>query len=165
VLQPLHRITVLLLLAMSLVACGFHLRGDIDLSPQFERTFLEAQPLGAAYEYQLRRTLETNGVQLVDTPEQATGILTVRSASRDRRVLSVDSAGKVSEYELIERIEIAAREPDGAIIFEPRTLTARRSMQFDPDQALGSEGEEVILREEMRRELAGMVLLSLRRSP
>jgi LPS-assembly lipoprotein len=164
-LQSPLPIAALVLLAMSLGACGFHLRGDVDLSPRFERTLLEAQPLESNFRYELQRTLESGGVELVDTLEQATGILSVRAASRDRRVLSVDSAGKVAEYELIARIEIAAREPDGAIIFEPRTLTSRRSMQFNPDQALGSEGEEVILREDMRRELAGMVLLSLRRSP
>lgn len=163
--QPPLRIAVFVLIAVGLGACGFHLRGDVDLSPQFERTLLEAQPLDSNFRHELQGALEAGGVTLVDSLEQATGILTVLRVSRDRRVLSVDSAGKVAEYELIERIEISARDPDGEIIFEPRTLTVRRSMQFNSDQALGSEGEEVILRKDMRRELAGLVLLSLRPSP
>jgi LPS-assembly lipoprotein len=156
-------IALLLVAAAGSGGCGFHLRGEVAPRPELARTLLEADRLPPGFRHQLAQALERSGIELVEAPGDATGILTVLDTRRERRVLSVGSDAKVVEYELIERIEIGARTSEGDVILEPRSLSARRSYTFDRDLVLGTQGEETLLYEDMEQELIRLVLLSVQR--
>jgi LPS-assembly lipoprotein len=155
------RLALAVLLAAGSAGCGFHLRGEAAPRAEFARTVLEADRLEPRLRYQLEQALERNGVELVEGAGEATAILAVLESERERRVLSVGTDAKVTEYELIARIEISARAPAGQVILQPRSLSTRRAYSFNPDLVLGTQGEEVLLYEEMEQELIRLVLLSL----
>jgi LPS-assembly lipoprotein len=156
------RLALAVLIAVGPAGCGFHLRGEAEPRPELARTLLEADRLEPRFRYRLAQALERNGVELVEAPGEASAILTVRDTARERRVLSVGSDARVTEYELLARIEISARTPEGEVVLEPRNLSTRRAYRFDPDLVLGTQGEEALLYEEMEQELIRLVLLSLR---
>lgn len=154
-------IVFILLLTLTLSACGFHLRGQVNLPPEMARTHIEGLDEYSDMGRDLRRLLEGSGVQVVDTAEQATAILDIVDNQASRRVLSVQGGGKVQEYELIQRLVFSVRTTDGRLLLEPQRLELTREYLFDRNDPLASSSQEGEIRTEMRRDIAQLVMLRL----
>lgn len=153
---------LLLLVAcyLSLASCGFHLRGAVELPPPLARTYIVGAGNSPLY-YELESALLAAGGEVVDRPEAATATLTIHGERYGRRVLSVDSAGRASEYELSLHITYSVRSPDGKILAEPEEVSQLRDYRFDPDNVLASGDQEEILQTEMRRYTVRQILRRL----
>ena len=80
---------------------------------------------------------------------------------RDRRLLSVNSRNRAVEYELIESATFGLRSKAGQQLVAPQRVTVLR-IQYRPELAvLGSDREAVLLRQDMREELAGRMIQRL----
>lgn len=152
------RLWVLLLpIILGMHACGFQPRGAVQLPESMQRVYL--QGAGAdALSRELHLLLGASAVELVRKREAATAVLAVTGGSFDRQVLSVDRRGRAREYELRMGAEFALRTPEGAVLMAPQIVQVRRDYAFDPDAILGSTAEEELLREEMVRDLARLIL-------
>lgn len=147
---------------LSLVSCGFHLRGQVELPRALEATYLSGIPAGSALAQDLEVAIDGAGGKVVQDPAQATGRLVILDERADRRVLSVDSSGKVSEYELRYTVRYALRGPDGGELVPEQGISGTRSYRFDPTNVLGTEEEEDVLRDELRRHTVTRLLRRLR---
>lgn len=145
---------------MSLVSCGFHLRGAVELPSAMERTYIVGAGDSSLY-YELESALLAAGAQVVKNPEAATAILTIHGEDYRRRVLSVDTAGRASEYELRLRIVYSLSEPDGEMLAMRDEVVQLRDYRFDPDNVLASGGQEELLQNEMRRSAVRQLLRRL----
>lgn len=145
---------------LSLLSCGFHLRGAVELPSAMERTYIVGAGDSSLY-YELESALLAAGAQVVKTPEAATAILTIHGEDYRRRVLSVDTAGRASEYELRLHIVYSLREPDGKMLAMRDEVVQLRDYRFDPDNVLASGGQEEILQSEMRRSAVRQLLRRL----
>lgn len=131
------------------------------------RTFIAVAENSPLY-YELESALLAAGGQVVDTPEVATAILTIHGERYGRRVVSVDSAGRASEYELSLRVSYSLSAPDGEILAKRDEVSMLRDYRFDPDNVLASGAQEAMLQTEMRRYAVRQLLRrlqSLTRSP
>jgi len=158
---------VLLLLLSALSACGFHLRGAVTLPPVMKRTLITGTDNTPLY-YELENGLRAAGAQVVESEEAATATLAIHSERYGRRVLSVDSKGRASEYELSLRLVFSLVERGGRVIADKEALELLRDYSFDPDNVLASSGQEALLQTEMRRYAARQMLRrlqSLARAP
>jgi LPS-assembly lipoprotein len=158
---------VVLLLLSALGACGFHLRGAVSLPPVMERTLITGTDNSPLY-YELESALLAAGAQVVDDEEAATATLAIHSERSGRRVLSVDSQGRASEYELSLRLVFSLVAQGGRVIADRQELQLLRDYSFDPDNVLGSGGQEALLQTELRRYAARQILRrvqSLARQP
>jgi LPS-assembly lipoprotein len=88
------------LLALLLTGCGFHLQGDMTALPQMERTYIAAVERNTQFHRELRRQFQESGVNLVDSPEEATAIFSIISDQTGQRVLSVSARNVPTEYEV-----------------------------------------------------------------
>lgn len=147
---------------LSLVSCGFHLRGQVELPRPLEAAYVSGVPRTGALAQDVAFIIEGAGGQVVAEPAEATGRLVIHEEEFDRRVLSVDSSGKVSEYELRYAIRYALHGPDGDVIVPEETVSGTRSYRFDPGNVLGAGEEEAVLREELRRQTVTQMLRRLR---
>jgi LPS-assembly lipoprotein len=143
---------------LSLAACGFHLRGMADLSFQSLYILKSGAPAIAA---DLKRTLTTNGVKVVSTPEQADLQLDLMGEASEKRILSLSGGGRVREYELIYSVTFRTRssvdEPWGA----PQTVEQRRDYSYDDTLLLAKEGEEARLNSDMRADATREIMRRL----
>jgi len=145
------RFTVLAALAVGLLAgCGFHLRGSVVLPETMERTYLEGAPADSALAGEVRAALESSGGEVVNRLADATAVLHLGDENMDRRIASVDSAGKVREYSLRYTLPFRLLTPGGDVLLSRRTVETARSYNFDPANVLGAGAEETILLREMR---------------
>src|SRR5438046_3440306 len=103
------RIVVGLLLACSLAACGFHLRGEGNYA--FTTVYLSST---APITTDLRRSLDASGnAKVVTAADKAQVVLDIDSVDDDKHILSLSSGGKVFEYLLTKRILFRVHDAEG----------------------------------------------------
>lgn len=106
----------------------------------------------------LRDALIDSGVKVSD---QASMTLRVRGESYSKRVLSVDSSGRATEYGLSYKVRFKLQESEGATWIPDEQLTLQRDLRFDALAVLATSGEEGLLQEEMRRDAVNQILRRL----
>jgi len=144
-----------------LSACGFHLRGALELAPELRELALAGVDRRSEPGRELETLLARNGGRLVASPEMAGAVLIVRREAISRRVLSVAGTGQASEYELNYRLDYRFEAPPGTPRGGDQSLTQRRYYRFDPTRVLAKADEEARLVNEMRRDALAALLRRL----
>ena len=144
-------------LALLLTGCGFHLQGDLTAPPQMERTYIAAVERDTQFHRELRRQLQESGVNLVDSPEEATAILSITSDQTGQRVLSVSARNVPTEYEVFYTVEYALVAGETSLL-SPQGITFTQDYTYAETLVLGKAHEEDLLRDAIVRELVRTVL-------
>ncbi len=153
--------TLLLLTALLLSACGFHLRGQVALP--FESLYLDAANPSTPLIGELRRNLESNGVKLVDTPDQATVVLNIVFEMPGKQVLSLGGDGRVNEFRLSYRVSLRAHDQQQGWI-PAEEIALSRDYSYDDTQVLAKEAEEALLYQGMRSDMVQQIMRRLSRA-
>lgn len=150
---------ILFLLALLLAGCGFHLRGAIDLPADLQPMHLQGISKYSAFGLELKRTLEGNGVEIVDNVAAARVVLKLTNVRYDRRLLTVSAqSGKVTEYELHYSAEVSLHDRKGTVLLAPQRLQQIRDYTYDQNNILGKGNEEALIRKDMQRALVRQIL-------
>jgi len=152
----------LLLVLVVLQGCGFHLRTVADLPPSISPIHIGGLAQNDPMLETLRLVLTEANAQIADSQGQATTQLQLRNQSFSRRVLSVDSGGKVLEYELHHAFDFNLVDKDGNEKIAEQTVGTQRSYENPETEVLGKQREEAQMREEMRMDLARAITDILR---
>jgi len=151
--------TIVFLSAMVTFGCGFHLRSDYTMPEAMTTTYVEGDPRSQIV-VGLKRNLRTSDVQIATSKDEATAVVRVFDEQTGRRVVSVGSDGKVTEYRVFYVVSFQLAYPDESSD-PPQTLRLTRDYVFDTGGVLGSGGEEQTLRDEMRRDLVRLIMQRL----
>jgi outer membrane lipopolysaccharide assembly protein LptE/RlpB len=147
---------LLLFLLVSLTACGFQLRRDLELPANLATLRIEQtdpfSPLGRGLEPALRRA----GATLVDSGESA--VLRIPSVRRQQLPLSVGTTGRVQEYALRYRVEIELIDAAGQVVLPRQAIELERVYPFDTAAALGSPAEQELVQAELDRDMVAAIL-------
>lgn len=122
-----------------------------------QRTYLDPVDEYSLFHRELRLQLQAAGVELVDTAEQATAILSIVVDETDQRVLSVSARNVPTEYEVFYTVGYSISSGD-KVLLSPQDLTLTRHYTYDTTQVLGKAREESMLREAISRDLVRVVL-------
>lgn len=156
------RMLAAILVATTLAACGFQLRGSGDrYDMPFESIYLafpETSPLGT----ELRRNLRAiDSLRVVEDASKAGALFDVLSESRGKSILSLNSLGRVREYSLSYTLVFRVRDADNKVLLPPTEITLRRNIAFDESQVLANEAEEQMLYRDMQADLVQQILRRL----
>ncbi len=147
---------------LSLVGCGFHLRGSADLASNLKTMYVQGIDLTTGVGRALKTGLTGNGVNVLESYQKGASVLTILNHKVDKRVLSVGgNSAKVSEYELYGVINYKVTDDKGQLIGDEQKVEAFRDYQFDDSQVLAKAEEEKQLREELEQQLVQNVLRRL----
>ena len=152
----------LILLCFGLTACGFHLRGNIELQPVFKTTFIEISGPKTDLIERIESVMISQGAVIVDDIEDASVLLKLGPEISGKRVLSVSIAAKVEEYELFTHFTYSAKALTGDFELPERTITVTRDYQYDANNVLGKSSEEATIRREMLDDVLRLVLIPFR---
>lgn len=153
------RIASLLGLCM-IAACGWRLQGTGRLPEIMAITYIDTEDRFTDFNRALRENLSSAGARLTDRRAEATAIVKIGSDSSGQRVLAVSARNTPQEYEVFYSIEYSVSTPTGELI-EPQRLELTRDYSYDEAAVLAKRREEVILREALARDLAGLVIRRL----
>lgn len=158
------RLLFTLLLLFSLTACGFHLRGSVQLPPELATINVQDASPATDIAPALRNALKSAGTQVSDS---APMVLQLMAEQYGKRVLSVDAAGRAEEYGLSYTVRFSlikkAAEVNGtsAVWLAEQAVTQTRDLRFDAAAVLGTESEEAKLKAEMRQDAVLQILRRL----
>ncbi len=142
---------ILTLLTLSLNGCGWRLRGSLDSDLVLPSMHVQYQSVSAELKRELTQALKSTGVELLAKADESELLLVLHSEKRGRRVLSVGSSGKVSDYELQYTLEFSVRDNAGTALISNEQITQQRDYSFDESAVLAKSEEERKLFDFMRR--------------
>ena len=161
---PTHRRTrygalmALLIALISLTGCGFQLKGTAqEGSAEWEGLSLRlisTDPRGELAR-EVARALASMKITLTEDLETPTR-LTLREEQFTQRNVSLTAEARAAEMELTLSVDFVLQQED-ALPLEG-TATVSQQMLNDPRNVVGKTEEMRLLREEMRRDLAGQVV-------
>ena len=141
-------------------ACGFKLRGQIEIPPELNPMFI--QPQGSQVRNQIVQQLQGSQVQLAARPQDARVIVRISNERRSSRVVAVDRDGKVLARELYLGLTFDAVAPDGELLVPPQSIDVARTYE-DPDvEVLGKQLEAEMIYAGMLSDAANRILNRLR---
>ncbi len=157
--------TLLLLVALTLAACGFHLRGSkvSDVTFAFKSLYLKV-PGETPFVVDLRRALTENKVTLTSSPDQAEVVLEVVSEQPTKQILSLSGRGRVQEYQLFYRVSLRAYDTKQNDWLPAEEIALSRIMPYDDTQVLAKEQEEALLYKDMRTDAVAQTMRRLTRA-
>lgn len=140
---------LLFITIVSLIGCGFHLRGTSDVS--FSSIFIQGNTLTISKD--LAKSLSTNGVKVLNSAEGAELLLEMVGEESEKRILSLAGTGTVNEFELYYRVHYRSKLAGAELWSQVQTVEARRDFTYSDANLLAKQGEEKRLNENMQQDV------------
>ncbi len=159
-----HKSLFIILGLYLLSACGFHLRGPIELSAEIAPIFIEQSGTDIVVNRELRTLLSQSGKKnMTLIRSEAKAILNIVGSKEKKRVVAVDGRGRARQYDLsyVLRYRLTGKNIPQVGNDNVSVLNLRRSLNFDPDNVLAISHEVENLYNDMRKDSARLILQRL----
>ena len=130
------------------------------LPSELDRTYLATTDRQTPFVRRLSRELRDGGVAVVDSPVDATSVLTILDDETGQRVLSVSARNIPREYEVFYRVTFSLEQGERTLL-EPQEQAVERSYVYDETLVLGKAREEEQIREALTNDLVRLVMFQL----
>ncbi len=155
------KITIVVTLQLLMLAgCGFQMRGATTTPAEMSRTYIETTDRHSLFYRHLRDSFRRSGVELVDSPLDASATFSIISDTTGQRVLSVSARNVPREFEVYYTVMYDLKTEKESLL-DPRTQTLTRDYNWDETQVLGKEKEEQLMREAIVEDLIRIILIQL----
>lgn len=139
----------ILMLMFLLTACGYHLRGAIQLPEALQKIYVR----GASVELTnaIATTFRSASGEVVATAAEAGMILNITNEDYQRRTISIDSSGFSNEYNLVYRLTFDLLNNQGRVLIAAQTIEVSTSYfnTQSSNTVLSKGNEEEVLRKEL----------------
>ncbi len=141
---------VLLMAALLLSGCGFHLRGEAKLP--FDSMYVQAAPT-SLFATKLRRAVSAGSqTKVTEDPKAAQVTLQILSELPQKVILSLSGAGRVSEFRLLYRVSYRLTDSKGIERIPTTEIVLQRDFAFNDAAVLSKESEEALLYRDMEND-------------
>lgn len=152
------RALLTLVLAITLSACGFHLRGNIPLPDGIKHMYIQAP--ASTFKDKLELILINAGAEIAGAASIADVVLNITETETDRTVGTLDERGKANSFNLNFSVKYRLEDPTGKKI-RKTSLKETRRYDFDPELVVESESEEADLLLDMEQDIALRIVRQL----
>jgi LPS-assembly lipoprotein len=152
---------LLLLLLLTLVGCGFHLKGyQQAASPVLNGLYVERGEERGTLAGTLAYNLRTSGVELAADAQSAKALVMITREQLKSRVLAVDANGKAldSELQLVASFHLTPATGEDPTT---QTLELVRQLSYSGSDELGQRNEAALLANDMRNDMANQIIRRL----
>ncbi|MGZ8152532.1 MAG: LPS-assembly lipoprotein LptE [Methylovulum sp.] len=147
---------VVFVMALLLSACGYHLRGALELPANMKNIYVEGAS-GPLLEH-FRQIMKASSVQLADSRKGAGIVVKIANEDFNRRVLSLSTRGKSNEFELVYRLDYAFANASDAQLMGRQTVEIRREYYNDQQFIIAKDNEEAVIRNEMYQQAVNTIV-------
>jgi len=154
---------MLLLAGMAALSagCGFHLRGSAALPPAMAVTYIRSnQPFSSLVD-DFAAALKVHDVRVTQERSEATAVLNILNSSVETRVLSVNTAGKVLEYDILQTIRFSVVTAGNETLVPEQTVSMNRDYIFSSTDVLGKQREGKVVRANLQYNLVNLAMLRI----
>lgn len=160
-MKALIRATSLALISLTLVSCGFALRGSGSTAMSPENVFVRSAQDNGPLTQALQTSLVNAQMRLVESPSQANYIVSIGQEEFSTTTATVNGRARAAQYTLRLSVELALDRQDQNLLPAERIIVERSYFE-DTANIAGSTREADILHDEMRQELIDQILNRLR---
>ena len=130
VFQQSSRLCLLFLMVMSVVACGFHLRGQVAIPDSLKMLTLNSASGSQEFDTDLRIALKKAGVTVLDKDQAGDDIaeLKINPISTSDTTLAINSDNEVTQIERRLSAVYFIRNHQGKALYGPRTVSTSKSL-------------------------------------
>lgn len=152
----------ILLLALSLTACGFALRG----APEFPFSTMYSPNLSStSLRLDLKNSIESGKkvkvVSDVASLKDAQVVLTVLSEQQEKVVVGLNTSGQVREFQLRASFKFQLTTPQGRELIPEAEIAVQRDVSFNESAVLAKDAEETMLKRDMQKDIVRQVMRRL----
>ncbi len=148
-------------LVLALAGCGFHPRGAAGLPASLGPVKVFSVDPYSALVDDLRRSIARAGSASPGVADAAGVTLVIAGEGWDQQPLSVNAHAQATEYYLTYVVKYELLDASHKAIVPMQQVRLQRDYQYDAAHALGSAQEQDTIHEEMRRDMAAMILRQL----
>lgn len=139
---------IFILMAMVyLTACGFHLRGALEMPSGLKSVYLEGG--SGMFRDQFKRVMEASSVQVTDSPVNAGLIVHIFKEDNKRQILSLSSGGAANEFELDYSVEYEILDANNKVLLARESFDTKREYFNNQQAVIAKDNEEMTIRDEM----------------
>lgn len=144
---------LIILCIFAVSGCGFQLRGNASLP--FDSVYIEG---GQDIVVDLQRQIRPTATKVMANAKEAQATLKILGEQREKRILGLTGAGRVSEFSLLYRVNFTVNDAAGKELMTPQLIELRRDITFNDSQTLAKESEEALLYRDMQADAVQQIL-------
>lgn len=141
-----------LVLALLLSACGFHLRGVVDIPKWLNNVAVISQEADKQFTPMLRANLESYKIRVNPEPMDAAYWIVIKKINLEQNIVSIGASTNPRQYQLVLTVSFMLQTRKGEVLKPVRQVTVYRQLTVNNDRILGSNQEEALLINEMRQD-------------
>lgn len=139
-----------------LSACGYHLRGDIDLPKGMEAIYVEAA--SGTLQQEIKKALKSSQGKLVSTAGEANTVIKIAKEDMNSRVMSINTAGRANQFQLIYHVIFSIYDSSEKLLLADQNVNIKREYFNDQTDILGKSNEEGVIRSEMYQQAVSSMM-------
>lgn len=148
---------MLALLILCTAGCGFHLRGQNVLPPQFHWIKIASCTPYGDFETTLRNSLQRIGIDVTRT-EPAPVTLHIIQVTLYSDVPTIGGSNQARAYVYYYRVTFEVFDPQHNMLVRPQCVTTSKTMIVNAGTALEATGQFSIMLHEMQVETSHMII-------
>lgn len=145
-----YSIILVVFLVLSLLqSCGWRLRGAGTLPDTLQYAVISGAAEFSSVGLALKQQITSSGAKVLSKPDVDTIHFVVIKNKFTRRVSSVDSAGRVGEYDLSFSFSLRVLDAKGRLLVAEREVNLNRVYTYDVNNAIAKSDEEANIKLQM----------------
>ena len=130
---------IIISILLTLSACGYSMRGSINISPSIKSISITSSQYSELVDI-LNSSLNSSNIKSSISKDDNMYRIVILSETFNRRQLSINSAGRVNEYELIYSVNFELKIPNKKSIKD--RIILYRDYSFDENNVMGNSDRE-----------------------
>jgi LPS-assembly lipoprotein len=159
--------SIILALALLLSACGYHLRGAMELPAGVKNVYLQGG--SAQLQEQFNNAMKISSVPLASSPETAGIIVRIFDEDNQRRVLSLGASGTANDFELSYRFDYELVDSKNKVLMPRQPVEIKREYYNNQLAIIAKDNEEAVILNEMYQQAVRSIVngarVALEQSP
>lgn len=139
-MSRLVKLSPLLVLALLLSGCGFHLRQSVALPESMQHIHLTVNN-GGDLQRNLARALRNSGITVEDSSGPGVAELAVPQASFSTDSLSISGGARVTEYSVHYQVKVSVSDSAGRVLLPLQDIQMSREYSYDATNTIGNDAQ------------------------
>lgn len=149
---------MILVVSMSIVSCGYTMRGSINLPPTVKEVSVFSENYSTLVNA-INESLLNLGINTTASNNKKLYRIIITEENFNRRQLTMSISGRVNEYELIYNTVYQINLPNDEVLYD--SITLYRDYSFDENNVMGNSDRENQIKDEMISTAATLIFNKL----
>jgi LPS-assembly lipoprotein len=153
------QLALLLLSAISLAACGFHLRENVKLPASIQKIHIVTGV--GDFQRMLARALVVAGVDVKDEGGPGIAELRVPVANFSTDTLTAGGYARITEYAVRYNVRFSVIDGAGNVVLPLQTISMQREYSYDATNTIGNASEVNEIQQSLNQDMVQAILFRL----